>query len=351
MDDSYFKKIVTMIALAILIVLSFFILRPILIAIIFGVILAFVLSPVEDWMSKKLKSRTLSATIISVALIILLILPIWFLTPIIINQSLKIYFSTQQMDFVTPLKNILPSIFASQDFSREIGSIIYSFVNKSVNSFVNYFSGFILNFPILLMQFGVAFFTFYFVLRDKENLISYIKSLLPFSRDVEEKIFEQTKGITISVLYGQIIMGLIQGFITGAGFLIFGVPNALILTILACIAGILPIIGTTVVWVPVAIYLLVIGNPIAAIGITIFGLIAVFIDNILKPIFVSRRVSMPSSLVLIGMVGGFLFFGVLGFILGPLILAYLLILLEVYRNKRIPGILVQEPAQKIKISI
>ena len=255
------------------------------------------------------------------------------------------------MDFITPLKTIFPSIFASEEFSSQVGSIIFSFVNSTVNSFTQSISKIILKFPYLFMQLIISLFVFFFTLRDKEKLISYIKSLLPFSKDVENKLFEQTKGITISVIYGQVFLGMIQGIIAGLGFFIFKVPNYLFLTMLAMLAGIFPIVGTTVIWVPVAIYLLVKGSIFSAVGVIVFGLIAVFIDNILKPLFVSKRTNMPASIVLIGMLGGYFFFGILGFILGPLILAYLLIILEIYRNKRIPGVLVQEPPYKLKINI
>jgi len=320
-------------------------------SIIVGIVFAFILSPLNDWLKKKLKAPNLSGILISIVLLLLILLPMWFLTPIMIDQSLKMYFAAQQVDFVTPLKNIFPSIFASEQFSAEIGSIISSFVNKTINSLVNAVSGIILNFPQIMLQLFVAFFTFYFVLRDKDKLVQYIKSLLPFSKDIENKFFEQTQGITISVLYGQILIGVIQGIITGIGFFVFGVPNYLFLTLLAIIAGVFPIVGTTIIWAPVAIYALVGGNTVQALGVIAFGTIAVFIDNILKPMFVSQRTSMPTSLVLIGMIGGFFLFGVLGFILGPLILAYLLIILEIYRNKRVPGLLVQEPASKLRISI
>ena len=349
MDELYFKRITTLIIFIVLSVLTFFLLKPILLSIISGIILAFIVTPIYDGINKKIKAKTLSAVVISLFLIMLIILPIWFLTPIIVDQTLKIYSTTQKMDFVSPLKTVFPSIFASDEFSNEMGSIMYSFVNKSVNSIVNYFAQLILNFPILFLQLLVAFFAFFYVLRDKEKFISYIKSLLPFPKDVEKKLFEQSKGITMSVLYGQIIVGIIQGIITGAGFFIFGVSNALLLTIIACLAGIFPIIGTTIIWLPVVIYLFVAGNALPAIGVMVFGLIAAFIENVLKPIFVSHRTSLPPSVILIGMIGGFFFFGVLGFILGPLIFAYLLIILEIYRNKRIPGILIQKSGPRISI--
>ena len=243
------------------------------------------------------------------------------------------------MDFVKPLKNIFPALFASEEFSAEIGSILHSFVTKITNKLMNSLSTLILNFPTIFLQSLVVFFTLFFVLRDKEEMISYIKSLLPFTKDVEKKLFEMSKNITSSVIYGQIVIGIIQGLLLGAGLFIFKVPNALMLTLLSCLVGIFPVIGVAIIWIPVAIYLLIAGNTFPAVGVIIFGLVSSSIDNFLRPIIVSKKTQMPSSLILIGMIGGFFLFGILGLILGPLILAYLLIILEIYRNKRTPSIL------------
>jgi predicted PurR-regulated permease PerM len=274
------------------------------------------------------------------------VVPLWYLAPIMINQSIKFYLSSQQIDFVTPFQKICPSLFQSETFSNEIGSAIRSFVTKTTNSMMNSFSNIISNFPIIFLQLIVTFFTFYFVLRDRDELISYIQSLIPFSKEVEKKLFKSTKDITLSVLYGQIIIGIVQGLVAGIGFYIFKVPNALLLTALAALAGIFPIIGTAIIWLPVAIYLLIGGNTLAAMGVTIFGVISSIIENFIKPVFISRRTHMNSSIILIGMIGGLFLFGILGVILGPLILAYLLIILELYRDKKLPGAFIEAPSEK-----
>lgn len=342
MEEAYFKKIVTTVLLVALIVLSFLLVKPIILSIILGLLLAFIFSPVQDKLVKIVKSKNISVSLICLVLIVLLIVPFWFLIPVLIDQSINTYLAAQQMDFVTPMKKFFPSLFASQDFSNEVGSIIHSFVTKSANSLMNSFSDLILNFPTLFLQVSVILFTFFFVLRDKEHLLAYIKSLLPFSPEIEKKLFENTKGITSSVIYGQVIVGILQGVITGVGFFIFGVPNALMLSLFAILMGILPILGTAVIWIPVAVYLLIGGNSVAAFGVIIFGAIASTIDNFLKPIIVSKRTSITTPIILIGMIGGIFLFGILGVILGPLILAYLLIVLEIYRNKKIPGLIINE---------
>jgi len=188
----------------------------------------------------------------------------------------------------------------------------------------------------------VVFFTFFFVLRDKDKLIAYTKSLSPFPREIETKLFDSSRAIATSVIYGQIIIGIIQGLILGVGLLIFRVPNSLIFTLLAVLAGIFPIVGTTLVWVPVVIYLFISGDTFSSIGVTIFGVVSSTVDNFLRPIIVSKRTNINSLLILIGMIGGFFLFGILGFILGPLVLAYLLIILELYRNKKVPSLVIQE---------
>ena len=342
MNDINPKKLMSGILLVILLVLSFLVLKPILTSLIIALILAFIFAPVYDWLYKYTKLRTVSALLIVLLLIVIIVLPVWFLTPLLIRQSFAIFQAVQQIDFVQPLQTLFPSFFSSAEFSAEIGSILSSFTTNAANFVVNSLSQLILNFPVIALHLLVIFLTFFYLLRDKEIVLAHVKSLLPFSKDVERKLFEYSKGITASVLYGQLVIGVIQGIIAGIGFLIFGVPNALFLTLLATLAGVFPIIGTVVIWLPVAVYLFIAGNTTAAWGVIVFGILSSTIDNILRPIIVSKRTKLHSGIVLISMIGGLLFFGILGLILGPIIISYLIILLEIYRGKTLPGLIVPE---------
>lgn len=334
MDKEYFKKITSTGIILVLLVLAFFLLKPILLTIILAIILAFLVNPLYLRIKKLIKSSNLSAFIICILLAFLIITPVWFLTPILLNQSFQFYLGVQQIDFITPLTHFFPNLFASETFSQEVGSTISSFVSKLTNSIVNLIADLIRNFPRLFLQLLILFFTFFFVLKDKNKIINYVRSILPFSKKIEEKLFKSSRGITVSIIYGQVVLGTLQGLLVGVGFFIFHVKNALFLTILAGLAGIFPIVGTTIIWVPVAIYLFAIGDIFSAIGIVLFGLIAAGLDNFVKPVFISRRIDLHPALLLIGMVGGMLLLGLVGVILGPLILAYLLIILEMYRDKR-----------------
>jgi predicted PurR-regulated permease PerM len=338
MEESYFKKIMTSLILFTLLVLSFLILKPILLSIIFGVILAFIFKPVYDWINNRIKSENLSAIIVCVFLLIAIVVPLLFLTPILINQFFKFYFSFQQVDLLSVFKEIFPKI-SSESFLNILDSVLQSSMKKVVNYLADILT--INNIMDYFLKSFVTFFTFFFVLRDKNKIMDYIRSLLPFSKDIEKKLFKSSRDITYSMIYGQFIIGIIQGIIIGLGLFIFKVPNPIFLTLLAILAGIFPIVGTALIWIPVVIYLLVAGSIFSAFGIIIFGIISSSIDNFLRPIIVSKRTKINSSIIIIGMIGGLFLFGILGLILGPLILSYLLIFIELYRNKKTSGLLIK----------
>lgn len=345
-NEIYFDKIMTAIIIIFLVIVSFLLLKPILLAIIFGLLLAFIFTPIYKWVYQKTKSKNLSASIIMVFLALIIIIPVWFLTPIIVEQSFKIIQATLQLDLITPLKEIFPNFFQSEQLTTQINSVLSSFTTGIANYITGFLSYVLLNFPTLSLQLLVVFFTFFFVLRDQEDVADYVKSLLPFPKDIEKKLFEYSTDITKSVLYGQVIIGMIQGLIAGIGFILFGVPNALFLALLAMIMGILPILGTPIIWIPAAIYMFIAGNNVAGWGVAVFGIFSSTIDNILRPIFVSKMTKVHSGIVLISMVGGIFLFGVLGVVIGPLIVAYLLIILELYRKKPVPGLIIQEETKK-----
>jgi predicted PurR-regulated permease PerM len=341
MDDAYFKKITTAIIFLALLVLSFFLLKPILLSMIGGVILAFICYPLYNKLVKLTKARGFSAGIICIFLLLSIVALLWFLTPMLIDESIKLYRASQQMDLVATLKGILPSLFSSQESSEQIGSMLQSFITKATNALMNYLSNLILELPTILMDIFVMFFTFYYALRDKDKLIKYIQDLLPFSEDIVKKLFNSTKDITSSVLFGQVVIGAIQGVILGIGLFVFSVPNALVLSLVAIAAGILPILGPAIVGVPVAVFLLIGGNTFATIGILVFTAIASLSDHILRPIFVAKRAKLHTAVALIGTIGGLLLFGIVGLVIGPLILAYMITLIGIYKNKPVEGILVK----------
>ncbi len=335
MEEESLKRMMLIIILGVLFLLSYFLLKPILMSIIWGIIFAFIFSPIYNFLVRKIKSKNLSSFIICFLLLLIILVPTILLTPTLINQSIKIYVASQQLDFVSLFQKIFPSLFVSQEFSLSVANTVGSFITKATDSLMNSFANVIMDIPTIVLEMVIIFFTLFYALRDKEEIIKYIRSVLPFATEIEDKLFKTTKDVTSSVIYGMIIVGIFQGLITGIGLFIFGVPNALLLTLFAILAGILPIIGPAIIWVPVVIFLLIGGNTFAAIGITIFGLLSHIPDYLVRPLFLSKRTQLNPAIASIGMIGGLLVFGVLGIILGPLILSYLIIVLDLFKKKNL----------------
>jgi len=342
MEENYFKKFTTAIIFLALLVLAFFLLKPVLLAMIGGFVLAFIFYPVYNKLLKVIKSRGFTAFILCAFLLLIIIALLWFLTPVLIDESIKIYRASQSMDLVSILKGILPSLFASQESSEQIGSILQGFITKATNSLMNYLSNLVLELPSILMHIFVLFFTFYYALKDKEKITKAIQEILPFSDEVVKKLFNSTKEITSSVLFGQVVIGAIQGVVLAIGLFVFNIPNALVLALISIVAGIFPIIGPAIVGVPVVISLIIGGDAFSAIGILIFTILSSTIDNFLRPMLVAKRAKLHTAIALLGTIGGLLLFGVLGIIIGPLILAYLITLIGVYKNKPLLGILIKQ---------
>ena len=342
MEDSYLKKILSLIILISLLVLAFFLLRPILLSIAMGIVLAFIFAPVYDWIFKTVKSKNLSLFLTCFLIILIIAIPLWFLVPIMLKESVAFFLNIQKIDFASYLKEIFPSLFASKEIASQISSFLYNFTTQTTSSLMNYLSKIIFELPTIFLHFFVVLFVFFFSIKDKDQLVAYIKNALPFSKDIEKKIFEYARDITKSVIYGHIIIGIIQGIIVGIGLFVFGVPNALLLMILTVLVGVLPFIGPFIIWGPVAAYLFFTGDKISAIGIIIFGIIASLSENFLRSVITSRKIDLHPSLIFIGMIGGLFLFGFLGLIIGPLVLAYLFLILEAYLNKKLPEIFIQK---------
>jgi len=335
LDKEHFKDLLNYILVIGIFVLAFFIIKPIIYSIIFGVLIAYILYPLYKFLLKRTKSKNLSAFLICIGLLVILIIITGIILGSLMNQVVGLYLKFQQIDTDEVIKTSLPEFIASSEVSTNIVNGIESSISKLLAKFASAIGDFVLNLPGYLLQILVVFIILFFSLRDGEKAFEYFKSLSPFSKDIQDKFFKHFQDITHSVLVGQVVIGIIQGIIAGIGYFIFGVPNALLLTILTIIIGIIPIIGPWFVWIPVDIYLFVVGRTGAGIGLLIYGLFLInWIDTILRPLIVSRKTQINPAIVLIGMIGGLFFFGVLGLIIGPLILAYVILVLELYRKQK-----------------
>ena len=335
------SKFWTIAAIVILGILVFILLRPVLISLVAGLILAYIFLPLYKWVLKCAKYRTLSAFIVIFALVAIAVIPLWYALPVLINQFFEVFKLSQTVDLSSILQKIFPSI--TKDILIQAGTTITAVVSKAstsvLSSAVNLFS----EIPSLLLSLLVVGFVFFFGLRDSEELTKIAKEISPLNKAKEKILIQQFKDITESIVYGQFVIGISQGLLAGIGFLVFGVDKALLLTLLTIFCSIIPILGPYIVYIPVAIFIFASGNTGAGIGFLLYNLIIVStLDNFLRTYIVAKKTKMNQGIVLIGMISGLIMFGVVGLLIGPLILAYFLIILQLYREKELNSLFMKE---------
>ena len=346
LEKEQFNTILTYVIVIGLFILAFLIIKPIIYSIIFGALLGYIFYPVYLWILPKTKSKNASALSISIGLLILITLISLVIVGSLLKQAVDFSVYLKGVDFKETIKKTLPDFIFTSEASETVMQTIKSSLTAILEKFITKLGDFILNTPALLLHVFIVFSIFFFALRDGEEALEYFKSLTPFKKETQEKFFKHFKDITQSLLVGGIVIGVIQGLVTGAGYFIFAVPNALLLTLLTIIVGIIPLIGPPVVWIPVDIYLFAVGRTGAGVGLLIYGLIVInSVDTVLRPIIVSRKTQINSGIVLIGMIGGLFAFGVLGLLIGPLILAYILLIIEIYKKDRIGQDLIFKKAE------
>lgn len=312
-------------------VLAFIVLKPIIIPIIFGLLFGYIFSPVYKRIKHLLGGSNISAFILIGGLIVLIAVPLIFLIPMLGRQIFEIYALLQNTNF-----NIILSRFFEGDLATSMAIQLDNIFGNIFPVLMGEVSDFLRNLPVFLLQFAVFLFTFYFVVRDLDKLTEFISDLSPFSKSTEKKFLEEFRGITNAIIFGQVFIGIIQGLALGIGFFFLGVPKALLLTVITCIVSIIPVLGSWLVWLPVGIILLATGKVFSGIFILLYGALFVSIlDNFLRPYFLSRNSNLPIVLSVIGTIGGLFVFGIAGLVLGPLILAYVLIILEFYKQGKL----------------
>jgi len=312
-------------------ILAFIVIRPIFFAMIYGMLFAYILYPIYKFVHRRVGNENLAALIVCLTIFIGVTIIFGILLGTMFNQLFNIYFAAQKINLTKIFETMLP---LSQDISANLANSIEVSFSNLLTSYASKIGDVIFNLPNLMLQLLVVFLILFYALRDGEKAFRYFKGLSPMKRDVQARFFQHFKDITNSVLIGQIVVGIIQGIVAGIGYFIFGVPNALLLTALTMIIGVVPIIGPWLVWIPIDIYLFTIDRTWAGLGLFLYGLILInWIDTIIRPIIVSRRTQINPAIILIGMIGGLYVFGLLGLIVGPLILAYVILILELYRKQ------------------
>lgn len=180
-----------------------------------------------------------------------------------------------------------------------------------------------------ILSLGVMLYLTFFLLRDGHALAARIEHALPLTPDQRAVLTAKFLAVIRATIKGSLIVAVLQGATGGLVFWVIGIPGALLWGVAMGVFSLFPAVGTGLIWVPVAVYLLATGFIWQAVTLGLCGLFIIgSVDNIVRPILVGRDARMPDYVVLIATLGGFELMGFNGFVVGPVIAALFMVVWE-----------------------
>jgi predicted PurR-regulated permease PerM len=269
----------------------------------------------------------LAAAITLTSALIVVALPLAWLIAVVIAQAPD---ATRALQSSTVFARLADLRIGTFDLGAEVAKAsgtIATWLSTRLFAFVGSATSAVLNLVI-------AFFGLYYMLRSDQNTWETIRPYIPFSPATADALRDRFFSVTEATLLGTFLIAVIQGTLVGTGFWIVGLANPFFWGTVTAIASILPVLGTSLVWLPATLVLLVQNRYGAALTMLVIGAgIASNIDNVIRPL-VYRRVShIHPMITLVGAFAGVKYFGLLGVLLGPLGIAYLFALLHFYREE------------------
>jgi predicted PurR-regulated permease PerM len=181
---------------------------------------------------------------------------------------------------------------------------------------------------------GLMLYVAFFMLRDGRKLIDLLVRALPLGDEREHLLFDKFAEVARATVKGNLVVAASQGALGGIIFWILGIPGALLWGVVMAVLSLIPVVGAALIWGPVAIYLFAIGEWVQGLILAGFGAGVIgLVDNILRPILVGRDTKLPDYIVLLSTLGGFILFGMSGFVIGPLIAALFVAFWEIFMRE------------------
>jgi predicted PurR-regulated permease PerM len=325
--------------------------RPYLDTILLAVILGFSVSPIHARIERFLGHRkNLAAALTCLLVTIVVIIPLSLILIALIHQGIVSFNAitnwvadgkyqaivdhplvTGIYDWIHAKLPDIQKLFPSLDLTHmKPDKLVMDATAAFGRSLLNHGGQLAGNIGSLIAKFGLMIVIFFFVIRDEAHLIGRLLHLIPLSSSQEEQILKKIKDVGKSALLGTLATSLAQGIAGGIAFAICGLP-ALFWGAVMAFTSLVPVVGTALVWIPAALFLLVSGHWGLALFMTLWCTLVVGgIDNVLRPLFMQGGANMNTLLIFLSILGGLSRFGLMGLLYGPLIVGLALVLIYIY---------------------
>ena len=336
-----YKKHVPIVFFLILIVMSFLIIRPFMIYVFLGILLAYISFPLYKFVLGKVKNKTFSALFVCIAVLLILLVPAVFFTKALVEQSYSIYLILKEKIAAGLFESCTHSYCETIKTISEHPDIQFQ-LQESLKTITDWViqkgSDFLLSLPKVFMSLFILLFTLFYALIDGEHLADNLYRYLHIDKKKYDHLLGRFKEIIHGVVFGYFLVALIQGTLGAIGFMIFGIPSAIFWGLVMAVLAVIPFLGTGLIWGPASAYLIMQGlfeenNTLLLKGIALLVYSFIFvgsIDNILRPKIMAGKAKVHPAILLLGVIGGIYAFGPFGVMIGPMILALTSVVIETY---------------------
>jgi predicted PurR-regulated permease PerM len=323
---------------------------------IFGAgILVILFQPLHARISIVVRSPGLSALLSTLVVVILIILPL-MLVGGLIGRELRHFYKearlTAQAQAQTESDSIDEEADTGSGFSWLIDSVsqqvshvthvdetrVHHFLSSHMSQGYEYLAGhttgFLRNASVTLFHIILSLFTMFFLFKDRKSIMAKLEQLLPLKQEDSQEVFTQSRDLIVGTIYGTGAVALMQGILDGLAFWVLGVPSAMLWGIVIVFFAFIPVVGSAIIWVPIAIILAAQGHIWKAVFLVVFiGGVVGSLDHVVKPLLIGRHTRLHTLAIFFSVLGGIAVFGPLGVVMGPVAVAITMSLVEVLRRE------------------
>lgn len=342
LEDKTFLWLIIAVSLAFALILW-----PFFGAVLWGVVLSIVFAPLCRRLTGYMhRRRTLAAIATLLIILVMVILPVALIITALVEEASGVYEKIQagELNFGKYFQQVFDALppWASNLLERfgvaNVGEVFQKasaglmkasqfLASQAINIGQNTFD-FILSLFVML-------YLLFFLLRDGDELSVRVKNAVPLRPEQRQKLFRKFTIVVRATVKGTIVVAFVQGVLGGLIFWFLGINAPLLWGALMGIMSLLPAVGTGIVWVPVAVYLLATGSVWQGLVLIAFGVFVIgLVDNVLRPILVGKDTKMPDYVALISTLGGIAIFGINGFVIGPLIAAMFIATWDIFSESK-----------------
>lgn len=340
MNAKRFYSVTLLFTLAVLGYLSYQIFQPFLTPIAWAAVLCVIFYPVYAFALRFIRVKVIASLITLLLILVVIIGPFSYISYSLVDEvsnfvsksdtnikTLNALLSNERL--VNAFRKIQPytglegpSEEVLIENTKKIGQRI---VERLSSGFSNVLS--------VAANFVIMAFTLFFFLKDGPDLLEKIKNFLPFSMQQRDRLATQIKDMIVSTIYGGIIVAVVQGILGGAAFAVLGIGSPIFWGSAMALMSFVPMLGTAIIWLPASAILLFEGAYAKGIALILIGIFVIsMVDNLLKPLIIGGRTKMPTVVIFFTVLGGIKFFGLLGLVMGPLVFALFLSVVEMVRT-------------------